>query len=92
MAPLELANMVRMGVMVFDFGADGMEFRRAETGHILEASKQILDRISTATAPKNTMEMIGVTLEEWRAQQAQRQAQADEALAAFATHDLDNEQ
>lgn len=53
-AAQQLVNMVRMGVLVFDFGADGMELRRAETGHVLEASKQILDRVSALTAAKST--------------------------------------
>lgn len=53
-AAKQLVNMVRMGVLVFDFGADGMELRRADTGHVLEASKQILDRVSALTASKST--------------------------------------
>jgi len=53
-AAQQLANLVKMGVFIFDFGLDGAEIRRAETGHILEASKQILDRISAATASKST--------------------------------------
>lgn len=53
-AARQLANMVTMGVLIFDFGADGLELRRAETGHVLEASKQILDRVSALTAAKST--------------------------------------
>lgn len=53
-AAQQLANLVRMGVLVFDFGADGLELRRADVGHVLEAGKQILDRISAATATKAT--------------------------------------
>lgn len=83
-AALQLANLVRMGVLVFDFGADGLELRRAEVGHVLEASKQILDRISAATASKSTTEVVGMSLEEWQAAQRQRQAQAAQALADFA--------
>lgn len=86
-AAQQLANMVKMGVLVFDFGADGMELRRADPGHILEASKQILDRISTVTANKSTTEVVGMTLEEWRAAQAQRQAQAKQALTDFGDED-----
>lgn len=51
-AAQQLVNMVKMGVLVFDFGADGLELRRAEVGHVLEASKQILDRVSALTATK----------------------------------------
>jgi len=51
-AARQLVNMVKMGVLVFDFGADGMELRRAEVGHVLEASRQILDRVSALTASK----------------------------------------
>lgn len=83
-AAQQLANMVRMGVLVFDFGADGMELRRADVGHVLEASKQILDRVSAATATKATTEVIGMSLEEWRAIQKQRQAQAAQVLVDFA--------
>ncbi len=86
-AAQQLANMVKMGVLVFDFGADGMELRRADPGHILEASKQILDRISAATASKSTTEVVGMSLEEWRAAQAQRQAQAAQALTDFGDED-----
>lgn len=57
-AAKQLVNMVRMGVLIFDFGLDGKELRRADTGHILEASKQILDRVSALTAPKSTQESI----------------------------------
>lgn len=53
-AAQQLVNMVKMGVLVFDFGLDGMELRRADTGHVLEASKQILDRVSAITASKST--------------------------------------
>lgn len=86
-AAQQLANMVKLGVLIFDFGADGMELRRADSGHILEASKQILDRISAATASKSTTEVVGMSLEEWRAAQAQRQAQATQALTDFADED-----
>lgn len=83
-AAQQLANLVKMGVLVFDFGLDGgIEFRRADPGHILEASKQILDRISAATASKSTTEVIGMTLDEWREAQKQRQAQVSQALADF---------
>lgn len=51
-AAQQLANMVKMGVLIFDFGGDGLEMRRADNGHVLEASKQILDRISVITATK----------------------------------------
>lgn len=57
-AAQQLANMVKLGVLIFDFGADGLELRRADPGHILEASKQILDRISTATASKSTVQTL----------------------------------
>lgn len=83
-AAQQLANMVKMGVLVFDFGADGLEMRRADPGHILEASKQILDRISAATASKSTTEVVGMSLEEWRDTQAKRQTQAAQTLADFA--------
>ena len=83
-AALQLANLVKLGVLVFDFGADGLELRRADVGHVLEASKQILDRISAATASKSTTEVVGMSLEEWREAQKQRQAQAVQALADFA--------
>lgn len=53
-AAQQLANLVKMGVLVFDFGLDGVEIRRADVGHVLEASKQILDRISAVTAAKST--------------------------------------
>lgn len=88
-AARQLANMVRMGVLVFDFGLDGLELRRAETGHILEASKQILDRISTATATKSTNEVVGMTLPEWKAEQAKRSAQTAQTLVDFADDDGD---
>lgn len=61
-AAQQLANMVKMGVLVFDFGADGLELRRADVGHVLEASKQILDRISAATASKSTTVIDAATL------------------------------
>jgi hypothetical protein len=83
-AAQQLANMVKMGVLVFDFGADGMELRRADVVHVLEASKQILDRISAATASKSTTEVVGMSLEEWRAAQKQRQQAATQALEDFA--------
>lgn len=83
-AAQQLANMVKMGVLVFDFGADGLELRRADVGHVLEASKQILDRISAATASKSTTEVIGMSLEEWRVAQKQRQQAATQALEDFA--------
>lgn len=58
-AAQQLANLVQLGVLVFDFGVDGgIEFRRADVGHVLEASKQILDRISTATASKSTVQTL----------------------------------
>lgn len=58
-AAQQLANLVRLGVLVFDFGVDGgIEFRRADVGHVLEASKQILDRISMATASKSTVQTL----------------------------------
>lgn len=53
-AAQQLANLIKMGVLVFDFGLDGAEIRRADVGHVLEASKQVLDRISAATAAKST--------------------------------------
>jgi hypothetical protein len=53
-AARQLVSMVKMGALVFDFGVDGMEIRKAEVGHVLEASKQILDRVSALTAPKGT--------------------------------------
>lgn len=83
-AAQQLANLVRMGVLVFDYGADGMELRRADVGHVLEAGKQILDRISAATATKATTEVIGMSLDEWRAVQKQRQAQVSQVLTDFA--------
>lgn len=86
-AAQQLANMVKMGVLVFDFGGDGLEMRRADAGHILEASKQILDRISAATASKSTTEVVEMSLEEWRAAQAQRQEQAKQALTDFGDED-----
>lgn len=77
-AAQQLANLVRMGVLVFDFGLDGgIEFRRADVGHVLEAGKQILDRISVATASKST------TVQTMDADQfAQLQAQAKAQAAA----------
>lgn len=60
----------------------------------LRAALAILDRAGVETAAKSSSETVTTEmgLEEWRAQQAQRQAQAAEALAAFAAHDPDNEQ
>lgn len=53
-AARQLVNLIRTGTLIFDFGADGQEIRRAEVAHVLEASKQILDRVSATTAPKGT--------------------------------------
>jgi hypothetical protein len=53
-AARQLVSMVKVGALIFDFGPDGQEIRRAEVGHILEASKQILDRVSALTASKGT--------------------------------------
>ena len=50
---------------------------------MLDASKQILDRISAATASKSTTEVIGMSLEEWRAAQKQRQQTVTQVLDDF---------
>lgn len=84
-AAQQLVNMVRMGVLVFDFGADGMELRRAETGHVLEASKQILDRVSALTAAKSTtVQALDADQFAALAQQAKAPAKAIEQQAEAA--------
>jgi hypothetical protein len=75
-AAQQLVNMVKMGVLVFDFGLDGMELRRADTSHVLEASKQILDRVSAITASKST------TVQQLDADQFAQIAQQAKAKAA----------
>lgn len=85
-AAQQLVNMVKMGVLVFDFGADGLELRRADTGHVLEASKQILDRVSAITASKSTtVQTLDADQFAVLAQQAKAKAApiADAAAAAW---------
>jgi hypothetical protein len=56
---------------------------------VLRAAFGILDRAGLETAEKSTTEVTGVTLEEWRAQQADRQSQTAAALEDFADIDGD---
>lgn len=81
-----LVGMVRTGALIFDFGVDGSEIRRAEVGHVLEASKQILDRISAATATKSAQtHTLDADQFAMLAQQAKVAAKAidEEAAAAW---------
>ena len=50
----------------------------------LRATDSILNRAGLETAEKSTTEVTGLTLEEWRKQQAERQQQAAAALDDFA--------
>jgi hypothetical protein len=84
-AAQQLVNMVKMGVLVFDFGLDGMELRRADTSHVLEASKQILDRVSAITASKSTtVQQLDADQFAAIAQQAKAKAAPISAAAAAA--------
>lgn len=50
----------------------------------LRATDSILNRAGLETAEKSTTEVTGISLEEWRKQQAERQQQAAAALDDFA--------
>lgn len=83
-AAKQLVNAVQMGALIFDFGADGMEIRRADVGHILEASKQILDRVSALTATKATT-TVALDADQFAAMQAKAKASAGALEQAAAT-------
>lgn len=74
-AARQLVSMIRAGALIFDFGLDGQEIRRVEAGHVLEASKQILDRVSALTATKATT-THALDADQFAALQAQAKAKA----------------
>lgn len=53
----------------------------------LRATDSILNRAGMETAEKSSNEVVGMTLDEWRKQQEERQAQAKAALDDFAGFD-----
>lgn len=86
-AARQLVSMVKAGALIFDFGIDGQEIRRVEAGHVLEASKQILDRVSALTATKATT-THALDADQFAALQAAAKAKAAavEQAAAGAWH------
>lgn len=79
-AARQLVSVVRTGALIFDFGADGMEIRRADVGHVLEASKQILDRVSATTAAKSTVVQT-LDADQFAAMTQQAKAKASQVAA-----------
>lgn len=57
----------------------------------LRATDSILNRAALETAEKSSNEVVGLTLEEWRKQQAERRQQAGGALADFDDDDAETE-
>jgi hypothetical protein len=82
-AARQIASAVRFGQLTFDRGPD-IVIKQASVAEVLKASTEVLDRVSAATASKSATEVVGMSLEEWRAAQKQRQTQATQALADFA--------
>lgn len=56
----------------------------AQMPEVLRVIFGVLDRAGLETASKSTTETIGMTLDEWKQQQAEQRKQAAEALADFA--------
>lgn len=79
----QIASAIRFGQLTFDRGPE-LVIKQASVAEVLKASAEVLDRVSTVTANKSTTEVVGMSLEEWREAQKQRQAQAAQALADFA--------
>jgi hypothetical protein len=82
-AARQIASAIRFGQLTFDRDAE-IVIKQASVAEVLKASTEVLDRVSAATASKSTTEVVGMSLEEWRAAQKQRQTQATQALADFA--------
>jgi hypothetical protein len=78
-----IVSAIRYGQLVF-LRADEAVIKQASVAEVLKASTEALDRISAATASKSTTEVIGMSLEEWRAAQKQRQQTVTQVLEDFA--------
>jgi hypothetical protein len=77
------------GKMAFKLPNGDTEEREANMADLLRVVFGILDRAGVETAQKSTTVEAGMTLDEWRQQQAEQRKQAAEAMADFEDEDED---
>lgn len=82
-AVAQLTSVIEQGQVAFD-RADAVVVKQASVAEMIRAALSVLDRAGLETAEKSTTEFTGMTLEEWRGQQADRRVQVQAALADFA--------